>query len=137
MRLTILFESPFWIGLIEIERDGCLYAARYIFGAEPNSETVYAFVQDELVSILNGMTTGIPVETAPVEKHVNPKRRQREIQREMAQSGVSSKAHEAMRLQLEQNKRERQGESRQQRDEQRLYVYERRREKARKKHRGR
>jgi hypothetical protein len=137
MRLTILFESPFWIGLIELERESCLYVARHVFGAEPNSETVYGFVQDELVSILDRMTTGVPVETAPVEKRVNPKRRQREIQRELAQNGVSSKAHQAMRLQLEQNKQAHEEESRQQREAQRDYEYTRKREKARKKHKGR
>ena len=100
MRLTILFDSPYWIGLLEDERDGLLYAARYIFGAEPSDQEVYQFVLHDLLSLTAQMTVGIPFEQN-LQRHVNPKRMQREVRRELAQAGITSKAQEAMRLQIE------------------------------------
>ncbi len=135
MRLTILFDSPYWIGLLEDERDGFLYAARYIFGAEPSDQQVYAFVQHDLLDLTAQMTVGLPIETA--ERHpVNPKRMQREVRRELSQTGVTTKAQEAMRLQIESRKRIRREDKREQRDALRDHKRAVAREKARAKHRG-
>ncbi|MBN1284292.1 MAG: YjdF family protein [Anaerolineae bacterium] len=136
MNLTILFENPYWIGLIEFERDGLLYAARHIFGAEPCAQAVYDFVQKELDLILAGMTTGIPANKVE-KRRTNPKRAQREIRRAMSEVKVSTKAQDAMRAQLEQNKCTKQEDHRQAR----RASQERRRhaktEKAKAKRRGR
>lgn len=35
VRLTVLFEPPFWIGLCEREEDGQYAVCRIVFGAEP------------------------------------------------------------------------------------------------------
>lgn len=44
VRLTVLFEPPFWIGLCEREEDGQYAVCRIVFGAEPREQEVYAFV---------------------------------------------------------------------------------------------
>jgi hypothetical protein len=136
MQFTIHFNPPYWIGVLEVEHDAHLYAATHIFGSEPSDQEVYAFVQRDLLTLQQRMTVGVPVETAP-EHHVNPKRVQREVHRQVAQRGIGSKAQEAMRLQIEQNKQERIQISRKQRDTLRSYKREVARAKAKAKHRGR
>ncbi|HML24501.1 MAG TPA: YjdF family protein [Aggregatilinea sp.] len=135
MQLTLFFDSPYWVGVLEVEQDGLLYAARHIFGAEPSAEDVYAFVLHNLAALQARMAQGVPVE-AGTQKHINPKRVQREIRRELAREGVSSKAHEAMRLQLEQGKQARRTQSREAREAEQARKRAIAREKARQKHRG-
>ena len=121
---------------MELEDDGILYAARHIFGAEPGDQEVYDFVQREITHLLGNLTTGIPLESAP-SRAVNFKRMQRETRRAVQTVGITSQAHEAMRLQLEQHKQERQHISREQRDASREHKRAVAEEKARAKHRGR
>jgi hypothetical protein len=135
MQLTVLFKAPYWIAVLEVERDAHLYAATYIFGAEPSDQEVYAFVERDLLALQYRMTVGVPVE-AVEQRRVNPKRVRREVQRQVAQAGISTKAQEAMRQQLEQNKQTRVEESREQRDALRAYKREVARAKAKAKHRG-
>lgn len=136
MRLTIYFESPYWIGLLEEERDGLLYVGRHIFGAEPSDAEVYEFVLRDIVALQARMTVGVPVDS-PEKRHINPKRMAREVRRELSQVGAATKAQEAMRLQLEANKSERQQQSRQELDALRDYKRDLAREKAKARHRGR
>jgi hypothetical protein len=71
MRLTIYFESPYWIGLLEEERDGLLYVGRHIFGTEPSDAQVYDFVLHELTALQARMTVGLPIESDKA-WHINP-----------------------------------------------------------------
>jgi len=136
MRLTILFDSPYWIGLLEDERDGLLYATLHIFGAEPSDQEIYQFVLHDLLTLTAQMTVGIPFEQNE-QHHVNPKRMQREVRCELAQGGISSKSQEAMRLQTENNKQQRQQENRIERDALRDHKRTIAREKAKARHKGR
>ena len=135
-RLTILFDAPYWVGLVELADDGTLYAARHIFGAEPSDQEVYDFVQSEIIGLLANLTTGVPLESAP-SRTVNFKRMQRETRRAVQNAGITSQAHEAMRLQLEQHKQERQHIRREQHEAARDHKRAVAEEKARAKHRGR
>ena len=136
MRLTILFDPPYWIGLLEAESDGLLYAARHIFGAEPSDPEVYAFVQNDLLPLMRSMTVGLPIDSAVTPRHINPKRMQRVMRREVSQTDISSKAHEAMRLQIEANVQERLVITRAQRDAQRQHKRDVAATKAKAKHKG-
>lgn len=137
MRLTILFDTPYWIGLLEVERNGYLYAAQHIFGTEPSDAEVNELVQRHLLSLQAQMTVGIPVEQRNEPSRPNPKRVQREICHQIAEPGMSSKAHEAIRLQIEQNKRESAQQLRQTRETLRDYKRELGRQKAKARHIGR
>jgi hypothetical protein len=136
MQLTIFFDSPFWVGVLEEEHAGTLYAARQVFGAEPSDQQVYEFVLHDLAALRAQMVAGVTVADRPA-RRINPKRLQREIRHDLAREGVSSKAHEAMRLQLEQHKQSRQEITREQRDTERERKRVLQRDKARQKHRGR
>ncbi len=137
MRLTVLFDTPYWIGLLEVERDGCLYAAQHVSGAEPSDAEVCEFVQRDLLTLQARMTVGLPIKHHTEELRPNPKRVQREIRQHMAEQDITSKAQEAMRLQIEQNKHESVQMSREQREALRLYKREIVRKKAKARHKGR
>ena len=136
MRLTILFDSPYWIGLLETESDGLLYAARHIFGSEPSDAEVYDFVQNDLLPLMQTMTVGLPIDSLLTPHHINPKRLQRIIRREVLRTDVPSKAHQAIRLQIEANAQERLIINRTQRDEKRQHKRDVAAAKAKAKHKG-
>jgi len=137
MRLTILFDPPYWIGLLEAESDGLLYAARHIFGSEPSDPEVYEFIQNDLLDLMHAMTVGLPIDAVPTPRRINPKRLQRDIRREVLRTDVSSRAHEAIRLQIEANAQERLTISRTQRDQKRQHKRDVAAAKAKAKHKGR
>ncbi len=60
---SVTFAAPYWIGVLEMERDGLFYAARLIFGAKPGNEEVYMFVQDQLVILVERLTDREPRRT--------------------------------------------------------------------------
>lgn len=135
MKLTIYHDGQFWVGVIEQVTDQGLMAARYIFGEEPQDETVLAFINHELIQVLQSQTVAVAYEARPAAR-VNPKRMARLAARETHAVGISTKAQDALRAQLEQNKQERKVKSR----EEKLAEEERRwllaRAKAKKKHTG-
>lgn len=136
MRFTVFFESPYWVGVLEEERDGLLFAAKHTFGAEPSDQEIYEFVRRDMLNLQARMTVGIPIEESSSERRTNPKRVQREIRQAVLEQGVLSKAQEAMRLQIEQNKIERKADSKAERDAERERKRELARAKAKAKHRG-
>ncbi len=137
MKLSILFESPFWIALLEEESDGLLYAARHVFGSEPSSENVYEFIlSGEYKILVESMTVGLLVKRSR-QRRINPKRLQRQIRQEKERSGISNQSREVMRLQQEQNKKERASVSKEERETKRNYKRELAKNKRKQKHRGR
>ena len=71
------------------------------------------------------------------EKKINPKRLQREINNQLQDRGIGTKAQQALKLQHEQNKLERKTKSREQREAEKERQYALRQEKKKSKHRGR
>ncbi|MBN1564056.1 MAG: YjdF family protein [Anaerolineae bacterium] len=140
MRFTVYFESPFWVGILEEERDGVLYVARTVFGVEPSNQQLYEFMIYHLSDLRAQMTVGLPVAAqSQSQSRKNPKRMQREIRREMACAGDGSrsKAHEVMRQQIEQGKQTRRQRSKAERDAEQERKRQIKRQKSKDKHRGR
>ena len=44
IRLTVLFEEPFWVGVFERTVENQYQVYRHVFGAEPKDYEVYHFV---------------------------------------------------------------------------------------------
>jgi len=137
MRFTILFHAPYWIGLLEDERDGYLYAARHIFGSEPSDQEVYEVIQRDLLHLIADMQVGIPVDSRALSHAKNPKRMQREARREVAEVGMSTKAQTALKAEFEARKTERHSVAREEREAEKAHKRAIAREKAKAKHRGR
>lgn len=132
--LTILFEAPFWIGLYE-RIDGDRYeVCKITFGAEPKDYEVYDF----LLQSWRTLKFSPPLKADRIEERkINPKRMQREINNQLQDRGIGTKAQQALKLQHEQNKLERKTKSREQREAEKERQYALRQEKKKAKHRGR
>ena len=72
-----------------------------------------------------------------IERKLNPKRMQREIQSQLQDKGVGTKAQQALKLQHEQCKLERKTKSREQKEAEKDRQFAIRQEKKKAKHRGR
>ena len=132
--LTILFEAPFWICLYE-RIDGDRYeVCKITFGAEPKDYEVYDF----LLQNWRTLKFSPPLKADRIEERkINPKRMQREINNQLQDRGIGTKAQQALKLQHEQNKLERKTKSREQREAEKERQYALRQEKKKAKHRGR
>lgn len=132
-RLTVLFEDPFWLGIYEREAGGKYEAVRIIFGTEPKDYEVYAF----LLQNYSGFRFSPSMEAEKqAEKRVNPKRLKRMINKQLQDSGFSSKAKQALKLQQEENKTVRKNHSRLQREEEENRQFLLHQQKRKNKHRG-
>ena len=131
--LTILFEAPFWIGLCE-RIDGDRYeVCKITFGAEPKDYEVYDF----LLQNWRTLKFSPPLKADRIEERkINPKRMQREINNQLQDRGIGTKAQQALKLQHEQNKLERKTKSREQREAEKERQYALRQEKKKAKHKG-
>ena len=132
--LTILFENSFWIGLFE-RIDGDKYeVCKITFGAEPKDYEVYDF----LLKNWHKLKFSPPVKTEKIEERkINPKRMQREINSQLENKGIGTKARQALKLQHEQGKLERKVKSREQKEAEKERQFVLRQEKKKAKHRGR
>ena len=111
-KLTVYFEEPFWVGVFERIEDGKLSAAKVTFGAEPKDYEVQEYIQ----KCYSGLKFSPAVETVVKEIKRNPKRMQREAKRQMQETGIGTKSQQALKLQQEQNKQERNVRSREQKE---------------------
>ena len=131
--LTVLFEDPFWVGLYEREASGTYQVCKITFGAEPKDHEVYAF----LLEHWRHLPFGPSMEGAvPQEHRVNPKRMQRQIHRSLQNTGIGTKAQQALQLQREQDKKERSRRCREDREAEAQRQFALRQEKRREKHKG-
>ena len=132
-RLSVLFEAPFWIALYERETDGKYEVCKVTFGAEPKDYEVYAFLLEHWRHLpFSPSMEG----AAPEERRINPKRMQRQIQKSLQNTGIGTKAQQALQLQREQDKKERSRRCREDREAEAQRQFALRREKQREKHKG-
>ena len=132
-RLTVLFEEPFWVGIYECEWEGKFEVCKITFGAEPKDYEVYEF----LLHNFTKLRFSASIDAAMMdEKRMNPKRMQRAINKQLQETGIGTKAQQALQLQQEAGKlahRARHLALRDAAKERRFLLHE---EKRRKKHRG-
>lgn len=132
--LSIMFESPFWIGLYERFDEGKYEVCKITFGAEPKDYEVYDF----LLHNWKYLKFSPHVKANKVEeKRINPKRIQREISSQLQDRGIGTKAQQALKLQHEQYKIERKTRSKEQKEAEAERRFILRQEKKKAKHRGR
>ena len=132
-KLTVLFEDPFWIGLYEREDNGRYEVCKITFGAEPKDYEVYDFLLKNWDKL--SFSPSIEAEIS-ADRHINPKRMQRLIRKQTADTGIGTKAQQALKLQQEQGKLERKSRSREQREEEKQLQFELHQKKRREKHKG-
>ncbi len=131
-KLTVFFEEPFWVGVFEHVSDGKLSVCKVTFGAEPKDYEVYDFVLKNYYRLRFS-----PAVVADVkETGRNPKRVQREVRKQVQNTGIGTKSKQALKLQQEQLKMERKIVSREQRETEKQWKFELKQQKRKEKHRG-
>lgn len=114
----------------------CLWygECKITFGSEPKDYEVYDF----LLKNWHKLKFSPPIQTeVAIERKINPKRMQREIQSQLQDKGIGTKAQQALKLQHEQCKLERKTKSREQKEAEKDRQFAIRQEKKKAKHRGR
>lgn len=133
-KLTICFEDPFWIGLIETWEGDAYRVARHVFGAEPTDPQVEQFVREHWRDLR--FTAALQIEKRGGAK-INPKRLHRIIEREIAANARrGTKAQQALAEQREAAGLARKEKSREQREAEKQLKFEKRTEKRKEKRRG-
>ncbi|NPC93435.1 YjdF family protein [Bacillus sp. WMMC1349] len=136
MKLTIYYDGQFWIGIIEVVKNGKLKAYRHMFGHEPNDEQVIDFIHHQLLQIISqSEQEGMTIKPRS-KKKINPKRLQRKISKEMKNIGVSTKAQIAIKQEFEAKKEQKKKHNKQMREKIKEQKYLLRKQKAKAKHRG-
>ena len=132
-RLTVFFEDPFWVGVFERISDGKLSVCKVTFGAEPKDYEVYDFVLKNYYRLRFSPAVAADVREAGR----NPKRIQREVRKQVQNTGVGTKSQQALKLQQEQWKTERKTAGRKRREAEKERLFELKQQKKKEKHRGR
>ena len=131
--LTVYFEPPFWVGLYQREDgDGCR-VCKVTFGREPHDQEVLEWLLRNFRRLEFSPPVAGARKAAPLP---NPKRLLREARKAVRPAGKGTKAQQALQLQREQHKTQRQADSRERREAERERKLALRREKHRQKHRG-
>ena len=132
-KLTVLFEDPFWIGILERQSGTSYEVCKITFGAEPKDYEVYQYLLQNWNRLRFTSSIAVP---AASEKHLNPKRMRREIQKQLSASGTGTKAQQALQQQREQNKKLRAVRSREQLEAEKERRFQLHQQKRKEKHRG-
>ena len=102
------------------------------FGAEPKDYEVYDFVLKNYYQLRFSPAVATDVK----ETGRNPKRIQREVRKQVQNSGIGTKSQQALKLQQEQNKQERKEKSRKRKEAEEQRMFELKQRKKREKHKG-
>ena len=132
-RLTVFFEEPFWVGVFERISECRLSVCRIVFGAEPKDYEVYDFVLKNYYRLRFSPAVAADVREAGR----NPKRIQREVRKQVQNTGVGTKSQQALKLQQEQWKTERKTAGRKRREAEKERLFELKQQKTKETHRGR
>ncbi len=134
VKVTVLYEEPFWVGVVERTDERGYQVTRVVFGSEPTPAELYEYMR----KAYGTLEFSTPTQTdLPEYKRPNFKRAQREAKRTAAERGLATKAQEAMRQELESRKQERQDGSRTKRLEAERLKFELKQLKRKEKQRGR
>lgn len=130
--LTILFESPFWVGLFERTEDNQMQVCKVTFGAEPTDQEVLEFVNKNW----NLLKYSPPIGTELRQNPKNPKRQMREARKQTQNTGIGTKSQQALKQQKEENKLERKTISKKMREAEKTRKFELKQAKRKEKHKG-
>lgn len=133
-KLTVFFEEPFWVGVYERISEGELEVCKITFVEEPRDCEIYEFILCGFIKL--AFSPPIKAEEKQ-ETKINPKRMQREINKQLDTHGIGTKSQQALKLQQEQEKTARKEKSKLKTEEKKQLKYDLHQQKQREKHRGR
>jgi len=130
--LTVLFEDPFWKGVFERVVNNKLSTCKVSFGSEPSEADIYGFVLENFYQLEFSQS----VDYVPKRIAGNPKRRLRDAARATKNVGIGTKSQQALQMQREEKKNERDHYSREQKLTEKQRKFEMKQLKRRERHRG-
>lgn len=130
--LTVLFDTPFWVGVFERIENGKLTVAKVTFGAEPRDYEVHDFVLKHFYDLK--FSPAVAAEEHRTSE--NPKRRQRAARKQMQETGIGTKSQQALQLQLEAAQTERKHANKEQREAEKQRQFDLKQHKRKERHRG-
>jgi hypothetical protein len=133
IRITVLFENPFWVGFLERFTMEGYAVAKTTFGAEPSDNEVYHFLLNQSDKLLFSRPA---LENEKPDKQINPKRKQREAHKLLKNNRVISKAHEAIKQLRGEMQAIVKQKNRLKREELKKQQYQLKQEKRKQKHKG-
>ncbi|MHB9922963.1 YjdF family protein [Clostridium botulinum] len=133
IKLTVLFDEPFWIGIFEKQDQDKIQICRVVFGQEPKDYEVYDFI---LKNYYNLKFSGPIAIVKKPKKEINPKRMQRKIKKTVQENGIGTKAQQALKLDYENKKTERKIKSKEDHEKLKKLKFEKRQQKKAKKKKG-
>ncbi len=131
--ITVLFDEPFWVAVYERQFGNKYEACKIIFGAEPKDYEVYAYLLKNYDSLK--FSPAVKAKKF-ANKHMNPKRMQRLINRQLNGIGIGIKAQQAFKLTQEQSKQIHKTAFKQKREQEKERKFELKSAKRKEKHKG-
>lgn len=135
LKISVVFEDPFWIGVFEKTAKDGYSVAKVTFGAEPTDQEVHQFILQHY----DALKFSPPLREKSEEKNLklgNFKRRQRDVKKELKKAEHISKAHAALKTVQEQKKIEKQKITKILREEKQAKKFELKQIKKKIKHKG-
>lgn len=134
VKLQVFFEDPFWIGLFSVADNDITVVCRVVFGKEPTDAEIYQYLRKNFYQLKF-------IESESLVMHpsdsVNPKRRQREISRELRDNIGVKKSCEIVKQSVTQSvRKQKKAEQKEKKDSRAEYLTEFKRIKHREKHKG-
>ena len=131
-KLTVFFENPFWVGIFENFENDNLSVCKVTFGSEPKEYEIYDFILKKFYNLRfsNEMKSNFS------KKIKNPKRRHREIKKELQSKKFLKKSEEILKLQYKENKKERKIKTKEEKEAEKQRKFLLKQKKKKQKHKG-
>lgn len=133
IKLTVLFDGTFWIGVFERISSNKLAVAKVTFGSEPKDIEIYNYLLYKYQYLKFSNPTVVDLKK---QKEINPKRMKRIVKKQINTS-IGTKSMQALKKEQEQNKIERKIISKEKKEEITQMKFEMKQNKKRQKHKGR
>jgi len=136
IKVTVMLENSFWIGIFERNEEKIYAVARKIFGKEPTDPELYQFITHNY----HELKFTEPQNFKLIIKRKNYKRMQRDVKKEVDKAKKSSlkttHAQETLRIELEKNKKAKKTLNNAEKDAKSEKTFQIRQAKKKQKHRG-
>lgn len=130
--ITVFFEEAFWVGVIELKDANTLSVCKVIFGSEPSAKEVLDYIDRRFTTLQFSPVARIEAKTIT---KGNPKRKQRELKKQMERS-ISTKSQKLLTLQYLQSKEATKQKHKRYKEEVEKRVFALKQQKRKEKHRG-
>lgn len=101
VKLTVYFESPFYVGVVERRFNKTFEICKTTFGKEPTDNEIYEFYNINYPKLKFYRAYNFE---SNIKKITNPKRIKRMISKEMNKRSISTKSQELLKKQYESRK---------------------------------